>query len=107
MRYLLLQPESAYTEAWCAAEHGGQVEVTLEGGTRADYVLEGRYAVEVERAHKYAEGIGQSLFYASQTGLEAGLVVIAGEGDERYLRRLGQVIEHYGLPIRVWIVEKD
>lgn len=98
------QPESMYTAAWCV-DHGGEAEVALPDGTRADCVTE-THAVEVERAAKWYEGIGQALWYGFQTNLQPGLVVIAGEDDERYLYRLNSVIEHYGLPIEMWTVPR-
>ncbi len=44
---LLSRPEATYTAAWCTAR-GGQVEVRLADGTRAD-CLTPTHAVEVER----------------------------------------------------------
>ena len=77
-------PESHYTASWCA-EMGGQAEVTLADGTRADCVLERLgYAVEVERAQNWLEAPGQAMWYAFQTNLQPGIVLIVGEGEETY-----------------------
>ncbi|MFH1027609.1 MAG: hypothetical protein V1791_06370 [Pseudomonadota bacterium] len=37
------------------------------------------YAVEVEYAHKWAEAIGQSLYYSRMTGKKPGVVLIMRE----------------------------
>lgn len=93
--------EATYAEAWCAA-HDGQPEVTLPDRTRAD-CLTATHAVEVERAAKWKESIGQALWYALQTNLRAGVVVILEDADElSYWYRLNSVIEHYNLPIDTW-----
>lgn len=96
--------ESHYTEQWCESM-GGQSEVTMPDGTRADCVTED-YAVEVERAKNWLEAPGQALWYAFQTNKRAGIVLIVGEGEDTYLQRLYSLIRHYDLPVRVWVVEQ-
>lgn len=98
------QHEFAYITQWCA-ENGGEAEVTLPDGTRADCVTD-THAVEVERAANWKSGIGQALNYAFQTNKSAGIVLIMGDGDRRYWHMLHSVIEHYGLPISVWEVAR-
>ena len=97
-------PESYYATRWCESMRG-KTEVVLADGTRADCITE-THAVEVERAAKFYGGIGQSLWYAFQTNKRAGLVMIVGPGDGRYMHRLESVVKHYSLPIDIWRVNK-
>ena len=78
-----LHKEAEYRDAWCM----GQTEVTLSDGTRADCVTT-NYAIEVDFARKWAEGIGQALHYALLTGKKpAVLLIIEKESDWRYFNR--------------------
>jgi len=62
------------------------------------------YAVEVEYAHKWAEAIGQSLYYSRMTGKKPGVVLIMREeGDQRFARRSRAVAQQQG--VRVWTVK--
>ena len=97
--------EDDYNRAWCA-EHGGQAEVVLADRTRADCVT-ATHAVETDYAPKWAESIGQALYYAFQTNKRAGIVLIVDPADNgRYLYRLNSVIEHNGLAIDVETVKR-
>lgn len=94
--------ERDYQKYWCD-KHGGQLEYRLEDGTRVD-CLTRDFAVEVEFAHKWAEAIGQSLFYGRMTDRRPGIVLIMREkGDERFLKRLRKVAGDDG--IKVWTVK--
>lgn len=57
-----------------AARLGGQAEVTVPYG-RID-VLTGTYAIEIDYLHKWKEGIGQTLHYASVKGITPCLALI-------------------------------
>ncbi len=93
--------EKDYQRYWCD-KHNGELEYRLSDGTRVD-CLTSEYAVEVEYAHKWAEAIGQSLFYAKMTGKKPGIVLIMREkGDERFAKRLRTVAGQEG--IKVWTV---
>ena len=55
------------------------------------------------RSDKWAEAIGQALYYAAMTGRKPGIVVIMEKPtDSRYLKRLRAVTE--GIPIKVLTV---
>lgn len=97
-------PERAYQEEWCAKE-GGVVEYTLPDRTRVD-CLTGEYAIEVDFSSKWAEAVGQSLYYAEMTGKRPGvLLILEDEGDSRHLERLVFLAKRFG--IRVWTVGPD
>ncbi len=93
--------EKDYQRWWCD-RHGGEMEHRLKDGTRVD-CLTSDYAVEVEYAAKWAESIGQALYYAQSTGRKpAVLVIVRDKGDERFLKRLRAVAKEQG--IKVWTV---
>ena len=94
-------PEKYYQEKWCA-EHGGQAEVVLPDQTRADCITS-THAVEHDFGPKWAEAIGQALYYSLQTGKRAGIVLILEKpADRKYWIRLNSTIQHFGLPIDAW-----
>jgi len=100
------QSERYYQDKWCA-EHGGQVEFVLPDRTRVDCLTE-THAIEFDFARKWAESIGQSLYYATRTGKDAGIVLILRlEGDLRHLDRLTATIIDHALPINLWLVIDD
>ncbi|HEY4745251.1 MAG TPA: hypothetical protein VIH45_11370 [Desulfuromonadaceae bacterium] len=89
-------------QAWWCNKHHGTLEHRLPDGTRVD-CLTREYAVEVEYAPKWAESIGQALYYAQNTGRKPGvLMILRNDGDERFLKRLRVVAKEQG--IKVWTV---
>jgi hypothetical protein len=100
-----LHPEKSYQAKWCR-EHGGEVEVLLPDKTRCD-CLTATHAIEFDFAPKWAEAIGQALYYGLQTGKRSGVVLIMdGEVDYKFWLRLNSTIEHYKLPMETWKMEK-
>jgi len=98
-------PEKHYQDQWCA-EHGGQAEVVLADQTRADCITS-THAIEFDFGRKWTEAIGQALYYSLQTGKRAGVVlIIDGHRDRKYWIRLNSTIQHFGLPIDTWEMEK-
>jgi hypothetical protein len=94
-------PEKWYQQKWCA-EHGGQSEVVLADKTRCDCLTD-THAIEFEFAEKWAEAIGQSLYYSLQTNKKAGIVLILETPtDHKYWLRLNSTVKHFGLPIDTW-----
>jgi len=68
----------------------GEMEYTLKDRTRVDCLTD-EYAIEVDFAKKWAESIGQSLYYAEMTDKKPAVGLIVGKKDERYLKRLETV----------------
>ena len=96
-----VHPEKYYQELWCN-EHNGAMEYRLDDGTRVDCLTD-EYAVEMDFAPKWAESVGQSLYYAERTGKLPGVVLIMEhENDERYATRLDTLARRYN--IKVWRV---
>jgi hypothetical protein len=58
---------------------GGIKEYRLDDGTRVDLLLP-KYAVEIDWEHKWAEGIGQSIYYGLKTN-RAPLVILLAESS--------------------------
>lgn len=93
-----LHLEKEYQAAWCS-ERGGIQEYRLNDGTRIDCLTE-RYAVEFDFAPKWAEGIGQALYYGIKTGKKPGIVLILETpGDRVFIPRLRAVADKYGIAI--------
>ena len=93
--------EKDYQVVWCERV-GGEVEYVLENRTRVDCLTE-EYAIEFDFARKWAESIGQALYYALETDRKPGVVLIIEDPkDERYLERLLEVSEEY--EIKVWVI---
>ncbi|MEE9223027.1 MAG: hypothetical protein V3V40_06180 [Nitrosomonadaceae bacterium] len=96
--------ERDYQKSWCGARADLiAIEYRLSDKTRVDCLLE-EYALEVDWDYKWAESIGQSLFYALMTRKKPAVLLILGPRGERYLKRLEFVTHHYG--ITVFTVEK-
>ena len=96
-------PEKYYQEEWCK-EQNGVTEYVLSDGTRVDCLTK-NYAVEFDFASKWAESIGQSLYYASQTGKTPAIVlIIESRKDYKYYYKIENLCKQYG--IALWHVEK-
>lgn len=81
-------PEAEYQRTWCNAR-GGQLEYRLNDKTRIDCLLP-TMAVEFDFANKWAECIGQALYYGQKTNRTPACVLIMENGDKdlKYLKRL-------------------
>jgi len=98
-----LHYEKYYQNRWCK-DHNGRVEVVLPDRTRCDCLTK-THAIEFDFGSKWAEAIGQALYYAIQTGKKAGVVLILEKKtDYKYWIRLNTIVDHYGLPIDTWKV---
>ena len=84
---------------------GYRVEAQLWDRTRVD--LLGDYAVEVDWAPKWAEGIGQALYYSLVTGKPPGVVLLMKKGDERFVYRGQAVCAANDIRLWVWDADKE
>jgi hypothetical protein len=88
--------EKEYQDKWCT-DHGGVMEYRLDDLARVDCLTD-EYSVEFDFGRKWAESIGQALFYAEKTGKRPGVVLILeSQDDDRYLQRLQAVTARYGI----------
>lgn len=94
--------EHYYQSIWCDQQRG-KMEYVLDDSTRVD-CLTSEYAVEVDWAHKWAEGVGQAQYYARETRRKPGLLLIVDKGEERFVDRAKRSGEYSGL--KVWTIKK-
>ncbi|MCP3673966.1 MAG: hypothetical protein GY829_05795 [Gammaproteobacteria bacterium] len=102
---LSFDASSMTTEADYVKNHcKGVIEKVLPDKTRVD-CLTNTHAIEYDYGHKWAEAIGQSLFYAAMTNRKAGIVLIVKpETKLKYSNRLRRAIIYNNLKINVEIV---
>ena len=81
----------------------GIIEYRLKDETRVD-CLTSDYAIEVDWAKKWAEGIGQALYYAQMTNRKPAVALIVGKKDTKFLTRLKTVANR--LNIKIIILKK-
>lgn len=84
----------------------GKTEVVLSDRTRIDIVTDDQ-AIEVDWSYKWAEGIGQALYYSSRTNKEPGLILIVKdiEKEQKYVDRVKTVIKVKSLRIFLYIFD--
>lgn len=76
-------------------------EYRLDDGTRVDCLTD-EFAIEFDFALKWAESVGQALYYSLKTGKQPGVVLIMeNDGDDRYFDRLNALAVKYN--IKVWM----
>ena len=81
------QVEAYYQNEWCTPDFGRK-EVILWDMTRVDCMTKD-YAIEFDFAKKWAESIGQALYYSKLTGKAPAIVLIlTSPTDYRYVKRI-------------------
>lgn len=97
--------EKEYQNAWCRA-NGGITEVILPDKTRVDCVTK-THAIEFDFTKKWAESIGQSLYYGQQLHKKAGIVLISenDQSDEKYIKRVKSVANCHNIDL--WIMTPE
>ena len=95
-----------YYQTLLCEELDGVMEQSLLDRTRID-CLTNEYAIEVDFAKKWAESVGQSLYYALKTGKKpaVGLIIRENKKDRRRLKRLEALAEKYR--IKIFIIERE
>jgi hypothetical protein len=98
-------PEAYYQREWCTGQNG-QAEVVLADATRCDCLTETN-AIEFDFAPKWAEAIGQALYYGTMTGKTPGIVlIVSGPGDAKYVQRIKAVADQYEIVMAVWTMDE-
>lgn len=98
-----LRNEAYYNRIFCNKINGRE-EVKLRDNTRVD-CLTTDYAIEVDWAEKWYEGVTQALYYAMQTNRKAKLaLLVTDKSDKKYYVRSLQFISYYNLPLEVAII---
>lgn len=101
------QSESDYIKA-LAAHLGAQQEVAVTSG-RVDLET-ATHAIEVERAPKWKNSIGQALWYGMQRNKQPGIILlIESPAQRKYAIQLGSALDYAGLgnSITVWFWPDD
>ena len=94
------QVESYYVDNWCTSDFGRK-EVVLWDMTRVD-CLSKDYAIEFDFAKKWAEAVGQSLYYSTMTGKKPAIaLILTSLTDYKYVKR----IERLDKDIKVFLIK--
>ena len=93
-----------YYQTLLCNDLSGIMEYRLADKTRVDCLTD-EYAMEVDFAKKWAESIGQSLYYADMTQKQPAVGLIVGKNDVRFLKRLEKIADKFD--IKVFIIEKE
>lgn len=89
--------EADYVNAYCK----GITEYELPDRTRVDCLTDD-YAIEFDYAKKWAESIGQSLYYAKMTGKKPAVAIIVKKPTDRhYIERIRKVDKD----IRIFVIK--
>ena len=89
-----------YYQTQLCNELDGVMEQSLLDRTRIDCLTD-EYAIEVDFSKKWAESVGQSLYYAEMTGKKPAVALIVRETkkDKRHLKRLKLLADKYDIKI--------
>ncbi len=89
-----------YYQTILCNELDGVMEQSLLDRTRIDCLTD-EYAIEVDFSKKWAESVGQALYYAEMTGKKpaVALIVRETEQDKRHMKRLKILTDKYGIKI--------
>lgn len=94
-----LHPEKYYQEKYCS----GVMEYKLDDGTRVDCLTD-EYAMEFDFANKWAEAIGQALYYAKKTGKKpAVFLIVENKNQWKYIERVYSLCKEYGIVFMVYV----
>jgi len=99
-----IENEAFYSDKFCS-EMSGKSEHVLKDLSRVDCLTD-THAFEFDWADgmKVYEAIGQSLYYASETGKDPGIyLLIRKKNSEKHIRKVKRVIETFELPIKLVI----
>ena len=99
-----IENEDYYNRQFCS-EVSGQVEYELPDRSRIDCLTD-THAYEADWADglKVYESIGQSLYYAAETGKKPGiLLLVRKHNSDKHIRKVRRVIESWDLPIKLII----
>ncbi len=76
--------EKDYVNMYCT----GKIEFMLPDKTRVDCLTD-EYAIEFDYAKKWAESIGQSLYYSKMTDRKPAVAIIVKKpSDKKYIMRI-------------------
>lgn len=83
---------------------GGEREVSIKSG-RVD-LLTSTHAYEIERANKWKQSIGQSIWYGLQTNKKPGIILLViKKTDYKYFVQLNSALNYAGLSDNIDVFE--
>jgi len=93
-----LHHERYYQTLFCHYLNG-QMEIVLTDRSRIDCLTD-KYAIEVDFAKKWAESIGQALYYAYMTKKKPAIgLIINLQKEKRYLKRIEPMCKKYNITL--------
>ena len=94
------QEEAYYVNQWCTSDFGRK-EAILWDMTRVDCLAKD-YAIEFDFAKKWAEAVGQALYYSKMTGKKPAItLILTTPVDYIYVKR----IERLDKDIKIFLVK--
>ena len=103
---LIKYREADYVNYACPRMNG-KIEFTLDDGSRVDCETD-THSIEFDFGKKWAEAIGQALYYSSKTGKQPGIVLIISEkSDGNKLEKIKIVARKYGIDIKLWSIRPE
>lgn len=93
-----------YYQTILCNEIGGIMEYKLKDDTRVD-CLTSTYAIEVDWAKKWAEAVGQSLYYSIMTKRKPAIALIVDSEDTRFIDRAERISNKFD--IKIFIINKE
>lgn len=103
MIWLLILLTEAQHAQQIAADMKGRTEVVLWDRTRVD-ILTPTHAWEVDWAPKWAESIGQSLYYSELTDRKPGIILLSKRSEGRFVYRAQTVCAKHSIKLKVvWV----
>ena len=108
MKYIILAMLFMATQAQAKLEKdyqketcNGVIEYRLDDGCRVDCLTD-EYAIEYDFANKWAEAVGQALYYAEKTGKKPAIVLILkNEKQKKHLPKAEVLCKKYGIELGV------
>lgn len=88
---------------WLADQMGGCAEYVLPDKSRVD-ILTPTLAIEVDWVKKWAEAIGQAVFYGIMTDRQPAILLLlrSKETEEKYLERAKMAADKLGISVFTW-----
>lgn len=82
--------EGEYVKQWCTPNIGKR-EFVLIDNTRVDCLTK-EYAIEFDFAKKWAESVGQAMYYGKMTNKKPAVAIIKKSPlDEKYIQRIKKI----------------
>lgn len=87
---------------WLAEQLGGEREFRTHDGSRVD-ILTDDHAIEVEWVKKWAQAVGQAVFYAAVTGRRPAIILLLRDkpNEQTYVLRCAVACAAAGIALKL------